>query len=230
MITSTIGKNTPSQAAPAVCHINRVLLMDPCPVIRAGIDAFLSSQQFQVGDILQAEKIRDVALIMQRCKVDLVIAELCGEGESVLDGLRTINHLRQRWPLTPIIVATTLHDTRMLAQLIPLGATGIYLKQDPLTVLTHVLLRGLAGLHSLSPLAAILPDKNDLPPPLTGREMDVLECLFAGKNVTATARALNRDVRTVSTHKRNAMYKLGFHNDCDLYTSGNYLSRNGLLI
>lgn len=229
MMTSTLWHQNTSQAARAIDPIDRVMLMDACPITRTGIGSVLSSLPFQVKDVMHLEKIRDVPQTMQRGKVDLVITELCGEGESVLDGLRAINYLRQRWPLTPVIVATTLQDTRMLAQLLILGIAGIYLKSDPLSTLTRGLLRALGGQRSLSPLAVTLLDKNTLTPPLTEREIDVLECLFAGKNVTATAHALHRDIRTISTHKRNAMYKLGFLNDCDLYTCGHYLSRNGLL-
>lgn len=72
-------------------------------------------------------------------------------------------------------------------------------------------------------LSLQLPDRyashkqQGLPYPLTHRELDVLELLFKGKSVTTTAQALQRDIRTVSAHKRNAMFKLELYSDSDLY-------------
>jgi two-component system capsular synthesis response regulator RcsB len=230
MMTSATWSERHPLTAPAVCRIGRILIMDACPINRTSICSLNSFPQFQVGEYLHAEKVRDIPLIMQRNKIDVVISELCGEGESVLDGLRTVGYLCQHWPQIPIIIATTLQDTHLLTQLLALGVNNIYLKQDTLPTLSKGIFNALSGIPDLSPLAATLLENHPLFPPLTRREMDVLEHLFTGQNVTSTARALNRDIRTISTHKRNAMNKLGFHNDCDLYTSGNYLSRNGLLV
>lgn len=230
MMTSTVWNNAPLPKMPTACRIDRVLLMDACPITRAGICFALQPPQFQVIDCVQLEKVRDLPVAMQQGKADMVITELCGEGESVLEGLRTIRHLRQYWPWVPLIVATTLQEPQLLAQLRTLRVSGIYLKQDPLSSLTQGMLCALEGLFSLSPSAVKLIGNGTPSLSLTGREMDVLECLFAGKTVTDTARVLCRDVRTISTHKRRAMHKLGFHSDSDLYTRGDYLARNGLLV
>ncbi|AYM93518.1 MULTISPECIES: response regulator transcription factor [Serratia] len=230
MMTSTVWNNTPLPKMQTACRIDRVLLMDACPITRAGICSAFQPPQFQVMDCVHVEKVCDLPVAMQQGKVDVVITELCGEGESVLEGLRMISHLRQYWARVPLIVATSLQEPHLLAQLRTLRVSGIYLKQDPLSSLTQGVLCAMAGLSSLSPSAVNLVGNGAPSLSLTGREMDVLECLFAGRTVTDTARVLARDVRTISTHKRRAMIKLGFHSDSDLYTRGDYLARNGLLI
>ena len=230
MMTSTVWNSIPLPKMQTACRIDRLLLMDACPITRAGIYSAFQPPQFQVLDCVQVEKVRDLPAAMQQGKVNVVVTELSGEGESVLEGLRMIGHLRQYWERVPLIVATTLQEPHLLAQLRNLRVGGIYLKQDPLSSLTQGVLCALAGLSSLSPSAVALLGSGAPSLSLTGREMDVLECLFSGRTVTETARVLARDVRTISTHKRRAMYKLGFHSDSDLYTRGDYLARNGLLV
>ena len=62
--------------------------------------------------------------------------------------------------------------------------------------------------------------QEQMPGELTVCEIQVIEQLFLGHNVTQVAQHLGRDVRTVSSHKRHAMEKLGLHCDKDLHVLG----------
>jgi two-component system capsular synthesis response regulator RcsB len=220
-----------SSVTPKVWNIETVLIMETCPMALTGIRRLLAQPYFQVTHCLEIPKAVDIPLIMKRHEADLVIMELSGEGESILDGLNIINQYLADWPLAPLIVCTALTDARLLKQLAAMGVNGIYLKQDPLSALIECVRQVMDDKYSHSPQATALVDRGfsrSPPPMLTYREMEVLRCLFTGKSVTATALALHRDIRTVSSHKRNAMSKLGFDNDSELYSWGTWLSQKGL--
>lgn len=220
-----------SSVTSKVWQIETVLIMETCPMALAGIRRLFEQPYFQVTDWLEVPKTVDISLAMKRHEADLVIMELSGEGESILDGVNTINQYLADWPLAPLVVSTALTDARLLKQLVAMGVNGIYLKQDPLSTLIQCVRQVLDDKYSLSPQAAALIDsgyRRSQPPMLTYREMEVLGCLFRGKTVTATASTLHRDIRTVSTHKRNAMNKLGFQNDSEFYAWGTWLSQKGL--
>lgn len=229
MMISTEVIKPVSSAMPKVWNIETVLIMETCPMALTGIRRLLAQPYFQVTHCLEVLKAVDIPLIMKRHEADLVIMELSGEGESILDGLNTIYQYLADWPSAPLIVCTALTDARLLKQLAAMGVHGIYLKQDPLTSLIQCVRQVIDDKYSHSPQAAVLAERgfSRLPPMLTYREMEVLGCLFMGKSVTATALALHRDIRTVSTHKRNAMSKLGFENDSELYSWGTWLSQKG---
>ncbi|MEW7000449.1 response regulator transcription factor [Serratia ureilytica] len=152
----------------------------------------------------------------------LLVMDLCGKSELVLDGFRLIADVRESSPDTAIIICTALDEPRLLRQLIASGIRGLMLKQEPAIALTHCVQQVLAGCSSFShrvrqrQLHEATADK-----PLTAKELDVLTQLFSGKSVTSVALTMCRDIRTVSTHKRNAMLKLGFHSDGELYLQGN---------
>lgn len=52
---------------------------------------------------------------------------------------------------------------------------------------------------------------------LSKREIEVLIRLRLGLSLTAIAKNLGLSIKTVSTHKRNAMRKIGLSKDIDLY-------------
>ncbi|MBL5902942.1 response regulator transcription factor [Serratia fonticola] len=214
-----------------VCYIGNVMIMETCSMTRKGIRRLLEQPTFQVMHYLEAPAVNDISLMMLRSNANLVIMDLSGEGESIMDGLRVIGQFQGNWPMTPLIVCTVLADTRLLKQLVAMGVSGIYLKQDPLSSLTECISQVMENKNSYSTqVTELLADRIAHPPLLTYREMDVLECLFTGKSVKTTAQVLHRDIRTISTHKRNAMIKLGFNNNCELYTWGAELSRYGAMV
>lgn len=229
MMTSSTVIKPVLQVPPVACLIDRVLLMESCPVTLAGIRSLLSSPRFHVKYAVDATMANRLFSLTLQYPTDLVILELCGHGESVMDGLRAIKLLRYRWPSMPIVVSTALMNTELFKQLILLKVNCIYFKRDPLSALSTCIMRAMEGQYCYSPRVSELThagiSRSEI---LTEREMDVLECLMNGKSVTAVATILQRDIRTVSTHKRNAMRKLGFCSDYELYTHGNWLFQNGL--
>ncbi|WP_440515061.1 helix-turn-helix domain-containing protein [Serratia sarumanii] len=52
---------------------------------------------------------------------------------------------------------------------------------------------------------------------LTSRERQVLSCIKGAYDINHIARSLSLSPKTVSAHKRNAMLKLGFRRNNELY-------------
>lgn len=206
-------------------RIKQVLIMEPCLMTRAGICSLVTQPDFQVGRCLESVRVIDLPEIMSRHQPDLVLMELRGDGESVLDGLQMVSQLLKTWPLVPLIICTVLDDYRLLRQLAAMGVSGIYLKQESLLELARCVLHVMANktIYS-SQTTTLIGAYRSQYPMLTHNEIGVLEYLWAGQSVTTTARMLHRDIRTVSSHKRNAMSKLGFHNDSEFYAWGAWLS------
>lgn len=220
MITSTeiVGQFFSFMTGKA-CHIGRVLIIDSCPMIQVGIRHAFAQSGIQVGDYQNIPKVNGASEMLRRLPADLVVVELNGSGVSILESLRMIGQLIANWPKIRLIVCTRLTDSRLLKQLVIMGVNGIYIKHEPLSALARCVFQVMAGHchYSLKIGMPAISRKTDSFP-LTQRELDVLESLFAGRSVTTTAQALHRDIRTISAHKRNAMVKLELHSDSDLYS------------
>lgn len=224
--TAEVSSSVPLAHPKKVYRLGNIVLMERCPITLLGIRRLLDQPCFQVERYLETASIADIPRTVMQYRADLVIMELAGKGEAVLTSLRTVKQLLGAQRKTPLIVCTSLADPRLLKQLFSLGVKGIYHKQDPLSALSQCIFQVMERQVGFSPQAAkLLEDKLFTTPLLTPREIDVLEGLSSGKNLTTIARTLYRNIRTVSSHKRSAMHKLGFQNNGELYS---WLAHHGM--
>lgn len=219
MTISTAISEPLSFALPdTACRLGRVIVIECCPMLRAGIRRLLAQPCFQVDHYLEISTIVDVPRILMQHRADLVMLDLAGQGILTLEGVRAIRQILGATRRTPLLVCTSLADPRWFRQLFLLGVQGIYHKQDPLEALIHCVLQVMDRQVGFSPLAAELLLARVRTPLLSNCEIDVLEALCHGKSVTVIAHIWCRDIRTISAHKRNAMNKLGFRNNNELYS------------
>ncbi|ELQ9311565.1 response regulator transcription factor [Serratia marcescens] len=206
-----------------------VAIMEPCLITALGMrNRLIESCGLQPDNVRQVTNLVALRTLSTQHVHRLLVMDLCGKSESVLDGFRLIAEVRESSPDTAIVICTALDEPRLLRQLIASGISGLMLKQEPAIALTHCVQQVLTGCSSFShrvrqrQLHEATADK-----PLTAKELDVLTQLFSGKSVTNVALTMCRDIRTVSTHKRNAMLKLGFHSDGELYLQGKWMAAQG---
>lgn len=214
---------------PPIKKTSMAFIMDACPMMRRGLYQLLKESLFKADEIRMLNKVADVPMCLASSSPNVIVMELCGEGESVLDGLGVISTCQKHWPLTPLVICTSLTDLRFLQQLKRLGVASICHKHDPLPAIELCIESAMAGSCQDSPAIQRLLLSHIQPlPMLTGKEIDVLGSLLAGHTVSRIAQMLHRDIRTISTHKCSAMAKLGFKNDGELFSRGKWMARNGL--
>lgn len=203
-----------------------ILLMEACPITREGVKQALIMSECVGHDVIETGEINRVPLLVSKYKPHVIIMELYGLGESVLDALRVIRLCRVSWPFIPIVICTAIENSSLLMLIRNMGVKGICLKSEPLESIVNCVNHVVNERYFFSHRVGVNFEKNkNKCIPLTAKEIDVLEFIFAGKTVTETSYMMHRDVRTVSTHKRNAMEKLGFRHDCDMFTHGDWMSK-----
>jgi two-component system capsular synthesis response regulator RcsB len=207
---------------------DQVLIMEPCLITAHGIRDALAQTCYFTGHVNMASKLAEVVPLIHEKQPRLLIMELCGEEETVLDGIRLVSYCIERWPQILLVVCTGLNDPRILQLLSVAGVKGLVLKQEPSQALAQCVKKVLAGdisfSHKTSPLLTNMLGNGKA---LSKRELDVLVYLFSGQNVTSVAAVMHRDIRTISTHKRNAMHKLGFQHDWELFAHGKWMGLPG---
>lgn len=206
-----------------------VLIMDACPVTALGIKRVLTESCGIVESVNSVQSLAGVHSAITSALPALLIMDICGENELMLDGLRLLAHLHESHPSIKVIICTDFSDHRILELLASSNASGVLLKHEPVLALTQCVSAVMSGKRQwLSPKAKRLLSKSTPSnTPLTARELDVLAYLFSGLSVSRIAKTLYRNIRTVSTHKRNAMIKLGFHNDSELFAQCTWMAKSG---
>lgn len=135
-----------------------------------------------------------------------------------LNGLRAAERLRASIPALRIIILTRHSDEGYLRQLLGAGVAGYVLKQSRPGELLDAIRAVAGGRQYLDPAVAGLvmqryghrhPDAEGAAPHLGPRETEVLALVARGYSNKEIAGRLDLSVKTIETHKANAMRKLG---------------------
>lgn len=196
-------------------------IADDHQLFREGL-AMIISQRHNFRLVIEASNGRELmdAIDDMTEPPDVVLLDL---KMPVLDGMETTKVLKQEFPSVKILILTMLDQDDYIIHLLDLGANGYLLKNASATEVqqaiatvvskdfyfsdrvSKAMLTGLQKKHkrptALNPHAQI-----------TAREQEVLEHLAREHTTSEIAERLYVSDRTVETHRKNLMEKLGARN------------------
>ncbi|MDF3932056.1 response regulator transcription factor [Pseudomonas citronellolis] len=195
----------------------QVLVADAQPMIGWGLRHYLAEHcHAQV-----AEWVQDTDALLQqleqRPELDVLILEMALPGSRGRDGVHMIEWLQRNYPNLKVLVYSIMGAPLMARATLKCGASAYVCKRSPLGALEEALARIRDG-HTY--IDANLRPQRHTGRPLSPTEIDILRRLSHGATVGEIAERTNRSVSTISTHKRNAMQKLGVTNDAQLVIAG----------
>jgi DNA-binding NarL/FixJ family response regulator len=154
--------------------------------------------------------------------LDLVLMDI---EMPVLDGIETVNIVKQKYPHIKVLMLTVFDNDENIFNAIRAGADGYLLKEAEDEKLYNAIKEILAGGAAMSPSIAVktlkllrYPEKQELlakaedPIALSAREQEVLEQLAEGLSHTSIAKNLFLSPSTVRKHIENIYKKLQVHN------------------
>jgi len=194
----------------------RVFIADDHPIVRQGLEVLVNSQSDMVL-VGQAANGEEALLLIRESKPNVVVLDL---KMPVKDGLATIDDLKRSGLETRVLVLTSFPDDEMVISAIQLGANGVLLKDSPPEQLLGAIREVASGNPSLHPMIAhmlmkkvqLSAESEPVEKTLTAREIDILNCLAQGLSNREIAHKLSISIRTVTTHVRNILDKLGLDN------------------
>jgi len=195
----------------------KVLVADAQPLTGWGLQHYLA--EHCRAEVLDWVNDTDSLLrqLEQRPETDLLILEMALPGSRGRDGIHMIEWLRRNHPRLKVLVYSVMGAPLMARATLKCGASGYICKRSPLSILDEALERIRLGQTYIDPN---LRSQRHTGRPLSPTEIDILRRLSHGATVGEIAERTNRSVSTISTHKRNAMQKLGVTNDAQLVIAG----------
>ncbi|MEO8611564.1 MAG: response regulator transcription factor [Chloroflexota bacterium] len=199
----------------------RVLLADDQVLFREALHTLLSVQPgievvAEAGDGEQA--LRSAA----QHKPDVVLMDV---QMPLLDGVAATRRLLAEFPACRVIMLTTFDDDEYVFEGLRAGAIGYLLKDAPAQKLVEAIQAAARGETFLGPSVAakVVAELNrqpghstmpargaqNLPEPLTAREIDILRLIASGYNNKEIADELVITEGTVKNHITNILGKLG---------------------
>jgi DNA-binding NarL/FixJ family response regulator len=193
----------------------RVLLADDHETVREGLRLILEAQ----ADIQVVAEAADGAQAVTHARTfrpDVVVMDV---SMPELNGLRATEIIRRECPEVRVLALTRHADDGYLQLLFRAGASGYVLKQSRAIELVHAIRAVARGGQYLDPAVAgrVIREyrrhSSDAPAPatpdLSPRKEEVLRLVAWGYSNKEIAARLKLSVKTVETHKTNAMHELG---------------------
>ncbi|MBC7933104.1 MAG: response regulator transcription factor [Rubrivivax sp.] len=200
-----------------------ILLAEDHETIRDGLKLLVNSQP-DMEVVGEADNGRVAVKLAEQLLPDVVVMDV---SMPELNGLQATKKLKQQCPQVKVLTLTRHTDDGYLQQLLQAGASGYVLKQSKSAELLRAIRAVAAGQTYLDPAITekvfshirgrtkaargAPPDAN-----LTEREAEVLRLIAQGYINKEIAARLNLSVKTVESHKANAMRKMGMTSRVDI--------------
>lgn len=193
----------------------KAIIADDHTIIREGLKTLLENNGVEVTAL--ARNGREAINQANEFQPDVVIMDISMPD---LNGLDATAIIREQIPETKIIALSMHSDKKQIDRMFASGASGYVLKDSAIDELYDAIQQVCDGKSYLSPPIARMYNDNqtnvlkeiELTPPckdISKKERHVLQLVAEGEKTRDIAEKLGVSIKTVETHRRNIMKKLG---------------------
>lgn len=187
----------------------RLVIADDHPIVRAGLQALFSSEP-DFTTLAEASSPDEAVALAEKLNPDVVLMDLQFGAEETATGALATRRIRALDAAPYVLVLTNYDSDADILGAVEAGASGYLLKDAPPHELIAAVRAAAAGESALAPvIASRLLDRMRAPQiSLSGREIEVLERVAAGRSNTEVADALFISETTVKSHLAHIFSKL----------------------
>ncbi|MCB0599025.1 MAG: response regulator transcription factor [Lewinellaceae bacterium] len=208
-----------------------IMIADDHRVFREGMVSILENTG-EIKVVAQAQDGKEVMEKLKQVKPELILMDI-SMGEA--GGIETTRLVKEHYPDVRVLVLSMHSESSYIVKMLEAGASGYLLKDAGSAELINAI-KAVAGGHTYfsSQVSATLVDqlvKGKKPAgrkegvTLTRREVEVLRLIAEEFSNSEIADKLFISIRTVDTHRRNLLEKLGVKNTAGLVK---YAIKHGL--
>lgn len=209
----------------------RVLLADDHKLFRDGLRALIEvTPGFTV--VGEARDGLEAVELCRSLRPDVLLLDISMPS---MNGIEVARRLKDEGSTTRVLILSMHSDRRYVAECLRAGASGYLLKDSPFPEVARAMRAVLDGHVHLSPAIADVvaqefavhahPSRDSAFDLLSAREREVLQLLAEGQGTKEIAARLSVSGKTIETHRRQLMEKLGLHSVAELTK---YAVRQGL--
>jgi two-component system response regulator NreC len=222
----------------------RIMLVDDHEIVRAGLKAFLETQEGMLV-VAEADSGETALLTVPQAQPQVIIMDITMPG---MDGLEATRRLKEFYPQGKVLALTVHADQQYFFEMLAAGAVGYVTKQAATDELVAAIRAVAYGYVYLQPALAVwlLDDYRRLLAKmpadghngistsapvnsldeLSKRERQVLEAVAEGLTTPQVGKRLGISPKTVARHRERMLKKLNLHSSTALVS---FAIRSGLI-
>ncbi|MGV5110034.1 LuxR C-terminal-related transcriptional regulator [Pseudomonas aeruginosa] len=194
-----------------------LVIADSFPVMQWALQRYLSEECGRQVLAVVGDSDSLVERLADLPPESILITELGLLGQRSRDGIHLVEWLTRHCPQMKVMVYSVFSAPLLAKAVLRSGASAYISKRSPLETLKAALECMALGQTFLDP--GLHPQRHT-GKPLSPTEVDILRRLARGDTVSEIAQRTMRSVSTISTHKKNAMVKIGLNSDAELIALG----------
>ncbi|TEC14985.1 response regulator transcription factor [Pseudomonas aeruginosa] len=194
-----------------------LVIADSFPVMQWALQRYLSEECGRQVLAVVGDSDSLVERLADLPPESILITELGLPGQRSRDGIHLVEWLTRHCPQMKVMVYSVFSAPLLAKAVLRSGASAYISKRSPLETLKAALECMALGQTFLDPG---LHSQRHTGKPLSPTEVDILRRLARGDTVSEIAQRTMRSVSTISTHKKNAMVKIGLNSDAELIALG----------
>ncbi|HHK2791295.1 TPA: LuxR C-terminal-related transcriptional regulator [Pseudomonas aeruginosa] len=194
-----------------------LVIADSFPVMQWALQRYLSEECGRQVLAVVGDSDSLVERLADLPPESILITELGLPGQRSRDGIYLVEWLTRHCPQMKVMVYSVFSAPLLAKAVLRSGASAYISKRSPLETLKAALECMALGQTFLDP--GLHPQRHT-GKPLSPTEVDILRRLARGDTVSEIAQRTMRSVSTISTHKKNAMVKIGLNSDAELIALG----------
>jgi len=209
----------------------RIILADDHKIMREGLRALLAKQK-EIEVIAEADSGRGVIELCSQLHPDVVVIDISMPD---LNGIDAARQITRQAPDIKVIALSMHSDKKYVKEMLAAGASGYLLKDAAFEELGMAIATVLKNKTYLSPqitdtvvkdyVNENVPQNSIASTALSAREREVLQLIAEGKSTRDIAAKLYVSVKTIETHRKQIMAKLGLNSIAEITK---YAIREGL--
>jgi DNA-binding NarL/FixJ family response regulator len=209
----------------------KIILADDHRIMREGLRALLE-REAGIEVIAEADNGRKTVELSRELNPDVVVIDI---GMPDLNGIDATRQIVSEAPAVKVIALSMHSDRKFVREMLSAGASGYLLKDSAFEELGTALATVINNQTYLSPkiadtvvkdyLGKVEPKESKVSPALTKREREVLQLIAEGKTTKDIASQLYVSIKTIETHRKQIMDKVGLNSVAELTK---YAIREGL--
>ncbi|MFO1921078.1 response regulator transcription factor [Pseudomonas aeruginosa] len=194
-----------------------LVIADSFPVMQWALQRYLSEECGRQVLAVVGDSDSLVERLADLPPESILITELGLPGQRSRDGIHLVEWLTRHCPQMKVMVYSVFSAPLLAKAVLRSGASAYISKRSPLETLKAALECMALGQTFLDP--GLHPQRHT-GKPLSPTEVDILRRLARGDTVSEITQRTMRSVSTISTHKKNAMVKIGLNSDAELIALG----------